>query len=187
MSDKRDAILAVARAKAQAHGYNGLNFRDLAAEVGIKSASIHYYFPTKADLGAALARRYWEDSVANLEAMWNESQDPATCLQRYSGVFRKALENQNRMCLCGFMAAEYDNLPMLVKVEVRAFGDAHVAWLTKVLSVADPSVSPATIVQRARAIFAAIGGAQLLARSRADISLFDEAIVSFRATGLIPA
>ena len=30
---------------AQAHGYSGLNFRDLADEVGIKAASIHHSFP----------------------------------------------------------------------------------------------------------------------------------------------
>ena len=54
---------------AQAHGYGGLNFRDLADDVGIKAASIYHHFPSKADLGAAVARRYWEDSAAELEAM----------------------------------------------------------------------------------------------------------------------
>jgi TetR/AcrR family transcriptional repressor of nem operon len=187
MSDMREAVLAAARTRAQAHGYNGLSFRDLAAEVGIKSASIHYYFPTKADLGAALARRYWEDSAKNLEVIRGESPDAETCLRRYPDVFRKALENHNRMCLCGFMAAEYDDLPGPVKEEVRAFGDAHVAWLTKVLSSADPNAGLDETGQRARAIFAAIAGAQLLARSRSDISLFDDAVAGFRSCGLIPS
>ncbi len=56
MSSK-EAILAAARRTAQAHGYSGLNFRDLAAEVGIKAASIYHHFPSKADLAAAVARR----------------------------------------------------------------------------------------------------------------------------------
>ena len=62
----------------QAHGYSGLNFRHLAEVVGIKSASIHYHFPTKADLGAAVAKRYWEDTAAVLEAMLgrNLGSDP---------------------------------------------------------------------------------------------------------------
>ena len=187
MSDRRETILAVARARAQAHGYNGLNFRDLATDVGIKSASIHYHFPTKADLGAALAKRYWEDSGATLEALWAETQDPVNCLQQYPGVFRTALDNDNRMCMCGFMAAEYDDLPGAVKVEVKTFADVHVAWLTKVLSAADPSADADAVKQRARAIFAAIGGAQLMARSRADVCVFDEIVASYRASGLIPA
>lgn len=47
-ANSREAIMQAARCRAQAHGYNGLNFRDLAAEVGIKSASLYYYFPSKA-------------------------------------------------------------------------------------------------------------------------------------------
>lgn len=50
-SNSREAILAAAKRAAQVHGYGGLNFHDLAEDVGIKSASIHYYFPTKADQG----------------------------------------------------------------------------------------------------------------------------------------
>ncbi len=50
-SSAREAILAAARRRAQAHGYKGLNFRDLANDVGIKAASIYYHFPSKALLG----------------------------------------------------------------------------------------------------------------------------------------
>lgn len=185
-SSAREAILAAARRTAQAHGYGGLNFRDLAAEVGIKAASIHYHFPSKADLGAAVARRYWEDTAAALEAMLAETPDPLRCLHRYPDVFRKALENGNRMCLCSFMAAEHDDLPDAVKREVQAFADVNVAWLSKVLSAAAPSSSGES-ERRARAIFAAIGGAQLLARSRSDLSLYDTLIDSYRAAGLLPA
>ncbi|WP_241771193.1 TetR/AcrR family transcriptional regulator [Acidisphaera rubrifaciens] len=177
----------MARARAQAHGYDGLNFRDLAADIGIKSASIHYHFPTKADLGAAVAKRYREDSAEGLERLWIEKGKPAACLRAYPGVFRKALERGNRMCLCGFMAAEYDDLPDTVKAEVKAFADAHVAWLTRALAASGVDADPEQVERRARAIFAAIGGAQLMARSRADVSVFDEIIDSYRATGLIPA
>jgi TetR/AcrR family transcriptional regulator, transcriptional repressor for nem operon len=185
-SSSKEAILAVARRTAQAHGYGGLNFRDLADQVGIKSASIYYHFPSKADLGAAVARRYWEDTAAGLESMLAETSDPLRCLRRYPNVFRKALENKNRMCLCSFMAAEYDDLPDAVKQEVRTFADVNVAWLRRVLSAA-AVVSAEESEQRARAIFAAVAGAQLIARSRSDISLYDALIDSYRLAGLLPA
>ena len=98
-SSAKEAILAAAKRAAQAHGYNGLNFRDLADEVGIKAASIHYHFPSKADLGAAVARRYWEDTASSLEAMVAENPDPVRCLRQYPEMFRKALATGNRMCL----------------------------------------------------------------------------------------
>jgi TetR/AcrR family transcriptional repressor of nem operon len=40
--------------------------------------------------------------------------------------------------------------------------------------------------ERARAVFAAIAGAQLLARSRSDISIFDLKIRSYRVAALLP-
>jgi TetR/AcrR family transcriptional regulator, transcriptional repressor for nem operon len=181
----REAILAAARRTAQAHGYGGLNFRDIGTEVGIKAASIYHHFPSKADLGAAVAKRYWEDTAGDLEALFAATGDPTKALQAYPGLFRRSLEADNRMCLCGFMAAEYDDLPDPVKTEVQAFADINVAWLAKMLSAA--SVPASESETRARAIFAAVGGAQLMARSRADLGLFDELIDSFRNSGLIPA
>ena len=56
------------RRTAQAHGYGAMNFRDLGAEVGIKTVSIYHHFPSKADLGAAVAKRYWEDTASRPEA-----------------------------------------------------------------------------------------------------------------------
>src|ERR1700722_2349681 len=185
-TNSREAILAAAKRTAQAHGYDGLNFRDLAAEVGIKAASIYHHFPSKADLGAAVARRYWEDSASDLEALLAESPDPLHSLRRYPDTFRKALERDNRMCLCSFMAAEYDDLPEPVKREVQAFADVNVAWLGRVLCAA-AVVSVEESQVRARAIFAAVAGAQLMARSRADISLYDALIDSYRVAGLLPA
>jgi TetR/AcrR family transcriptional regulator, transcriptional repressor for nem operon len=185
-SSSKEAILAAARRTAQAHGYSGLNFRDLADEVGIKAASIYHHFPSKADLGAAVARRYWEDTAAALESMLAETSDPVRCLRRYPDVFRKSLESDNRMCLCSFMAAEYDDLPEPVKKEVQAFADVNVAWLSRVLSAATV-VSSEHSERRARAIFAAVAGAQLIARSRSDISLYDALIESYRVAGLLPA
>lgn len=182
----KELILTAARRSAQAHGYGGLNFRDLAKDVGIKAASIHYYFPGKAALGAAVAKRYREDAVIALEALSNETLDPVECLRRYPGAFRAALENDNRMCLCSIMAAEYDDLPDAVAAEVQLFADVNVAWIGRQLCAA--SIVPAEYSeQRARAIFAAIAGAQLLARSRSDIAYYDAAIHSYRAAGLLPA
>ncbi|NJJ41355.1 TetR/AcrR family transcriptional regulator [Paenibacillus apii] len=182
----REKILAAAKKVAQAHGYSGLNFRDLAEDVGIKAASIYYYFPNKADLGAAVARRYWEDSAAVLEALLAKFSDPIHSLRHYPDTFREALENNNRLCLCSFMAAEYEDLPEPVKKEVQTFADVNVAWLSKVLSAANV-VSSAETERRAQAIFAAVAGAQLIARSRSDISLYDALIESYRVAGLLPA
>ena len=184
-TNSREAILASAVRIAQLHGYSGLNLREIANEVGIKSASMYYYFASKADLGAAVAKRYWENAQADLEKKLADSKDPLSCLREYPMMFRNSLERENRICLASFMGAEYDDLPEVVKKEVQAFADVNVAWLSKVLAAARV-VKPGQSEKRARAIFAAVAGAQLVARSRSDIALFDELIESYRVAGLLP-
>src|SRR5215475_4361685 len=174
----KEAILAAARRAAQAHGYGGLNFRDIGAEVGIKAASIYHHFPSKADLGAAVAKRYWENTAANLDALSATTGDPVKALKAYPGLFRRSLEEDNRICLFSFMGAEYDDLPDTVKTEVQTFADLNIAWLAKTLAAA--SIPPEKCETQACAIFAAVAGAQLMARSRADLSLFDALIDGFR-------
>jgi TetR/AcrR family transcriptional repressor of nem operon len=107
-------------------------------------------------------------------------------LREYPDIFRKALAAENRICLCSFMAAEYDDLPDAVKREVTTFADVNVAWLSGLLNAAC-LVRPEDSEKRARAIFAAVAGAQLFARSRADIALYDSLIEGYRAAGLLPA
>jgi len=185
-SNAREALLTAARKIVQSHGFGGLNFRDLAQDVGIKAASIYYHFPSKVDLGAAVARRYWEDGAAALEAIAAEHPDPVECLHLFPQIFRRSLESENRLCLGSFMGTESQDLPDMVNREVQAFADVNVAWLAKML-VAAGLAGPGEAESRARAIFAALAGAQLMARMRSDIALFDKLVGTYRATGLLPA
>ena len=182
----REAILAAARSAAQLHGYSGINFRSIADAVGIKNASIYYHFASKADLGAAVAQRYWQDTAGALQVICDTHSSPVECLERYPSIFRKSLEDGNRLCLSSFMAAEYEDLPDEVQAEVKAFADANIAWLSARLAATGLG-SPEQCERRARAIYTAVAGAQLIARTRQDIGLFDELIVSYREAGLIPA
>ena len=47
-------ILDVAERLVQLRGFNGFSYADVAAELGITKASLHYHFPGKAELGEAL-------------------------------------------------------------------------------------------------------------------------------------
>jgi len=181
----REAIMLAAREAAMARGYGGINFRDLAETVGIKAASINYYFANKALLGEAVARRYWQDISRDLEAISANAGTPMDALRQYPGIFRASLARDNRICLSSFMAAEYDEVPEPVLKEVQAFADVNVAWLGKEL-VAAKVVGLGESEERARAIYAAVAGAQIVARSRSNIGLFDKLIDSYRTAGLLP-
>lgn len=185
-NDTRQTILDAARATVQARGYNALSFRELAKEVGVKSASIHYHFPTKGDLGAALARRYTDDAAEAFDDLLAKSSSPKACIGGYTKIFRAALLNNNRMCLCGIMAAEREDLPAEVRIEVDRFTDVNIKWLVKVLSLQKSPTDENAVQQRALGIFTAIQGAQLAARGRGDIVIFDSAVAAYQAAGLFP-
>jgi TetR/AcrR family transcriptional repressor of nem operon len=90
------------------------------------------------------------------------------------------------MCLYGIMAAEYGDLPEEVRVAVDAFSAANVAWLVRLLAPRHPALSEDALRHRALAIFAAIEGAQLVARGRGDIAIFDQTMAAYSAAGLTP-
>ncbi len=85
---RANEILDAAERFARTVGYNGFSFRDIAAEIGIKSASVHYHFPTKGDLGAALARRYADRFFERLGAASDIAVPSHTPVERFVGVFR---------------------------------------------------------------------------------------------------
>ena len=130
-SDKATEILNVARRLMMERGYNGFSFRDVAAEVGIKSASIHYHYPSKAELAETAAREYREwcsSELANLSA-----PDALGLLSAYRELFCTMLVDQKCVCLGGVLAMDAATLPSHVKPEVETFFEAHQAWISKVL------------------------------------------------------
>jgi TetR/AcrR family transcriptional repressor of nem operon len=101
-------------------------------------------------------------------------------------VFRRSLESDNRLCLGSFMSAEHLDLPEAVTKEAQTFADVNVVWLSRMLVLSEIVGSDDVADTRARAIFASIAGAQLMARSRTDIALFDTLVGVYRDTGLLP-
>ncbi len=177
--------MEAARLTVQDLGYSGLSFRELAKDVGIKSASIHYYFATKGELGGALAHRYTADYATYLDGLLAEGLDAETCLARYTEMFADTLRNDNRMCLAGILSAERNELPEEVRAEVVKFGEMNERWIARVLAMRG-SAAPEELRRRACAIFAAVSGAQLVAHSRGDVSVYEEIVAAYRANGLIP-
>ena len=184
--DTRQSILAVARKMVQSRGYSALSFRDVAASVGVKSASVHYHFPTKGSLGSELAREYTDEMAAYLAEALDASKDTGAFMAKYVAIFRAALLNENRMCMCGVMAAERDELPEEVQAEVQRFSEVNVTWLARALEREDLKTSAKVRQARALAIFAGVEGSQLVARSRGDVAVYDQSIAAMRTAGLIP-
>jgi len=105
MSDKRSQLKEVATDAVQRSGLNNLSFRTLADQVGVKSSSVHYYFPEKADLAAALIENYTDDFMSKLEAIERQKKSLKQKLTAFVKIFED-VSSAEKFCLCGMMAAE---------------------------------------------------------------------------------
>lgn len=182
------AILDAAQAMMQTVGYNGLSFRDIAAAVGIKSASVHYHYPTKGALGAAVVRRYTDVLLAQFAALADRGVSPRAAIGAYVAAMKQTLERDGRMCLAGILAAEIAAVPPEVRAEVSRFVDLNVAWLADVIGgLTGNDAAGAPTRDHAIAIFAGLEGAMMIARAADDLSRFDAIVATMRRTGLLPS
>ncbi len=127
MTDTRSRILDLAETQMRLRGYHAVSFRDLADALGVKSASIHYHFRHKEDLGVAVVERYTERFAKALGPVGE--LDWAGAVARIGGAYREALESSNLQCLCSMFAAESQGLPTPVAERVAGFFRANLAWL----------------------------------------------------------
>jgi TetR/AcrR family transcriptional regulator, transcriptional repressor for nem operon len=179
-SGTHQKILDIAERLLQVRGYNGFSYADIAAVLRVTKASLHYHFPSKADLGRQLMERYTQNFLAALAAIDASRANAPEKLQRYVAIYSDVLAN-NRMCLCGMLAAEYVTLPKQIRLEVTRFFDANEVWLVGVLEEGRRAKAmhfPGPAIEAARVLVAGLEGAMMLARTYGDEERFERA--SFR-------
>jgi TetR/AcrR family transcriptional regulator, transcriptional repressor for nem operon len=176
-NDTAARILDIGERLVQVRGFNGFSYADVAAELDMTKAALHYHFPGKAELGRALIARYTERFAAALADIDARIPDAPAKLDAYAGLYGEVLRG-HRMCLCGMLAAEYQTLPDPMREAVIAFIDANEAWVEKVLADGERAgtialAGPAS--DAARLIVSGLEGAMLVARPYGDVARFDTA------------
>ncbi len=176
-ADTASRILDVAERLMQTRGFNGFSYADVAMELKITTASLHYHFRGKAELGEALINRYATRFATALEGIDDRGGDAQAKLEAYARIYADVLRHR-RMCLCGILAAEYDTLPKPMREAVVRFFDQNEAWLTGVLElgVREETLRLAgSAANAARAIVSGLEGAMLIARPYGDVDRFEAA------------
>jgi TetR/AcrR family transcriptional regulator, transcriptional repressor for nem operon len=170
-------ILDIAERLVQSRGFNGFSYADVAAELKISKASLHYHFSGKAELGAALIGRYAARFADALEEIDSGGGDAPAKLVAYAAIYADVLRDR-RMCLCGMLAADYDTLPESMRDAVIRFFDDSEAWLTRVVAQGQAEGTlrlTGSATDEARAIVSGLEGALLIARPYGDVTRFQAA------------
>jgi TetR/AcrR family transcriptional repressor of nem operon len=170
-------ILDVAEELVQSRGYNGFSYADIAGELGVTKASLHYHFASKAELGEALIECYSERFLESLERIASTTLGADSKLEAYANLYAEVLQG-DRMCLCGMLAAEYQTLPERMHDSVIRFFDQNLTWLAGVLAEgqSDGELSFAgSPADAAQTVLSALQGAMLVARPYRDLARFQAA------------
>ena len=173
--DTAQRILDIAERLVQTRGFNGFSYADIAGALAVTKASLHYHFPTKAELGTRLIARYEHGFLEALGEIDRTAADAREKLTRYAKIYADVLRN-NRMCLCGMLAAEYATLPKTMKDEMRHFFDENERWLVTVLEEgrrAGALKFSGSSLDVARALVGSLEGAMMLARSYGEVARFE--------------
>ena len=172
--DTSQRILDLAERLVQTRGYNGFSYADIAGSLGMTKASLHYHFPAKAALGKSLINRYEKNFLAALAAIDRSGKGARDKLRRYAAIYADVL-GDDRMCLCGMLAAEYATLPKPMQKELRHYFEENERWLGAVLEEGRRSGElrfAGTVREVAELLVSSLEGAMMLARSYGDVKRF---------------
>lgn len=175
MTATRDKVLDKAEAAIRMRGYHAVSFRDLADELGIKSASVHYHFRQKEDLGLALVERYSKRFFDALEVEATKALTSKDKLRAFCAVYRHILVSSDRLCLCGMLGAEAAGIPVSLNDAVAAFFEANIDWLASAFGGDDAARTKATYT------VGTLQGSMMLASSMKDVALFDHVLEALLA------
>ena len=182
--DTKTALLDAAEQVARARGHDGFSYADLSEVVGIRKASIHHHFASKADLIAALMKRYRERVEAHYASIDAQSGSGGERLEGFLNMHRDAVNGSKTVCLCVALALGRDGLTPDVQRDIAAFRAMTFDWLASVFEAgaADGTIAaPNDPGQEGPAALALAEGAQVSARAEGDMSRFEAAVASLRA------
>lgn len=180
-----EKILDISEHLLQSRGFNAMSYRDISEALGLRKASIHYHFPSKSDLGAAVMARYRERlEVAMSAADPHRHRSAWELLEFYFQPYLSFAGTPDKVCLSGSLAGEFPALPRDMQRLVAAFFLDHQAWLAKVLK-RGKELGEFTFEGHAerfaRFIFQALQGALLVKRASGDIEQVHDAIAVIKS------
>ncbi|MEQ1617904.1 MAG: TetR family transcriptional regulator [Terricaulis sp.] len=173
-SSTADLILDAAERRAQSVGFNGFSYADIADELKVTTATIHYHFSAKSDLGADLLHRYAQRFREALADIIRREHSSVTQLRAYARLYEDVL-SEGRLCLCGILAAEYETLPAQMREQIVAFFASNEAWLANVLQAGRERGElrfAGETRDHAMAIICGLEGALLVARAYGGVTRF---------------
>jgi TetR/AcrR family transcriptional regulator, transcriptional repressor for nem operon len=134
IANSKRTILNMAEDLLQYKGFNGFSYANIASELGVKNAAIHYHFPTKEAMGVAVIKRYRDRFQLWINNSRVKDLPPEKKLDWFFGIYTDGRVDQGKVCLVGSMEVEFHTLPDALQTEVEALHRELLAWLGDTLA-----------------------------------------------------
>jgi TetR/AcrR family transcriptional repressor of nem operon len=173
--DTRAELIMVAMELIQTRGYNAFSYQDLADRLKIRKASIHYYFPTKEDLGVSLVEFVVEHIKASQRKTEAQETSALTRLESFFDIFASIAADGEKICLCGALSSEWGGLPPKLQDATRILFSTFCNWLKAILEKgrkAGEIAKNGTIEEQAQFVLASLQGALQTSRAQSNPVLF---------------
>ncbi|MHA2097763.1 MAG: TetR/AcrR family transcriptional regulator [Candidatus Kariarchaeaceae archaeon] len=178
--DTRQKILKTALKFIQSKSYNSFSFSDIAKEVGIKKASVHYHFESKEILGIAAVKNYKEKIHYLTQKLDKSTRDPWEKLEHYFAFFKHGL-SEDYVCPAAVLSAEINSIPKEMENELKMLFDYYMEWLAEILKLGQDKGEfhfTKKPIEMALFVASAIEGAMLFARAYNKPNHFDITVES---------
>ena len=131
--DTREEILKIASALLQTRGFSAFSYAHIAEALKVKPAAIHYYFPSKTDLGLALVEKFRARYRRWMDEANDQGLTPEEKLDGYMRIAARFAEDGSKICPAGALEAEFGAIPPDMQQAVKEMVDEVYAWLARVL------------------------------------------------------
>ncbi|MBY0415320.1 MAG: TetR/AcrR family transcriptional regulator [Bdellovibrionales bacterium] len=131
-SDTKRKALDLAQEYLQTLGFNGFSFQTIADALGIKKASLHYYFSSKEEMGLAIMHEYeeghkvWAEKVKDLPANLK--------LEKMIKGFSSLSKKNYMICPVGSFSTDFNSSTPKLQAKVKKFHIMIRDWLIETIN-----------------------------------------------------
>lgn len=130
-SNTKAQALNLAKVYLQTLGFNGFSFQNIADKLGIKKASLHYYFISKEAMGLAVIEDYseshksWAIKVNDLPSKIK--------LEKLVKGFTSLSVKHNMICPVGSFSSDFNTVTPKMKKKLKKFHFLVRDWLVETI------------------------------------------------------
>lgn len=182
--DTKTKALDLGRHYLQTLGFNGFSFQTVADALGIKKASLHYYFASKEEMGLAILEDYQNAYVSWAKKIHDLPADKK--MEQMLQMFYKIGKDKNKICPLGALCSDFNTMSEKIQDRLREFHFQQRKWLIATIKdgmnnkIFREDLNPTVV---ADSFLAAIQGGLQVARMRGEAETF-KSMVKFLIKGL---